>query len=112
MFIDNWVGPIIRVHYKGLFVSYGFNFLLGDGRTHLNIENGDDDFGYHTVKSPTQIIQLGARLELTKQIEFNVLFESRYRFFNLIYESGKYSPSVIATRDITLMVGASYNFDL
>ena len=117
---ESWVGPIIKGHYKDVFLGLGYGLLAtrNDGFLGITYENPGFFQGSSvgnevlTTSSIAWLVQLGGKFDLIENLELNIMVEYRVRYYDKVNELNIKDDYVIGTQNITPMAGISYNFDL
>ncbi len=106
-----WFGPIIKGHYKNVFLGLGYGLSAKRVDNFLGLSN-DDGFGNSlTTNSIAWLIQLGGKFEINENLDFNIIMEYRVRYYDKVNGLNIRGDYVIGTQNITPMAGISYNFD-
>lgn len=117
---ESWVGPIVKGHYKDVFLGLGYGLLAtrNDGFLGITYENPGFFQGSSvgnevlTTSSIAWLVQLGGKFELSENLDLNLFLEYRVRYYDKVNDLKIKDGYVIGTQNITPMAGISYNFDL
>lgn len=109
---ENWVGPIVKGHYKDVFLGLGYGLMASRSDMLGGIANEDYGLKQFTASSIAWLVQLGGQFELSEDLYLNIMLEYRVRYYDKIEGSNINGKYVIGTQNITPMAGISYNFDL
>jgi len=115
-----WGGPIIKGHYKDVFLGIGYGLISSrnDGFLGLTYENPgffegtSDGSTMLTTSSIAWLIQLGGQFKLSENLDLNIMVEYRVRYYDKADGEDIFDGYVVGTQNFTPMIGLSYDFDL
>lgn len=111
-YIESWVGPIVKGHYKDVFLGLGYGLLATRNDSYIEIPDQNIGAEALTTSSIAWLVQIGGQFELSESLDLNIMVEYRVRYYDKLDGSDIVGGYVIGTQNFTPMIGVSYNFDL
>ncbi|MER3328625.1 MAG: hypothetical protein RIF34_03520, partial [Candidatus Kapaibacterium sp.] len=102
---ESWVGPIVKGHYKDVFLGLGYGLMASRSDMLGGIANEEYGLKQFTASSIAWLVQLGGQFELSESLDLNIMVEYRVRYYDEIEESNINGKYVIGTQNITPMAG-------
>ncbi len=109
---ETWVGPIVKGHYKDVFLGLGYGLLATRNDDFVRIPSSAENIEKLTTSSIACLVQLGGQFELSESLDLNIMVEYRVRYYDKFEGTNLIDDYVIGTQNFTPMAGISYNFDL
>ena len=112
-YLEMWAGPVIRAHWRKLFVELGYGAL---GRRHdtarsdLPSESGDTSGALRTHPTIAWMFGLGGAVPVTDELSVALRVEYRVRYYDRRGGHELADETVHGTQNLTPFMGIAWNF--
>ncbi len=110
-YVEWWLGPIVRGHYRAVFLELGWGALgirSDGGRADLPDASGETDSSFATAPAIAWLLAIGGSVPLAKRVDLVLRLQYRIRYYTTRGGNSLLDDAVLGSQDITPIVSVRF----